>query len=236
VFVAAVAEAFQALGAASVQLAEGPGHRRTTLDLASAAGYFSAIPHFERRFTDLNLDEITRVQLFRPFSKLRELYLPNTVLGSDLLVSLPKMKTHHWTGATLAMKNLFGIVPGAVYGWPKNVLHRSGIDQCIADLYTLFPRQFAIVDGITAMQGNGPILGDAISPGVIVAGSHPPSVDATCCRLMQIDPHKITYLKLAGRSSGWQPDEVEQTGEPVAPLSRRFELLPQLENLRLRSA
>ncbi len=88
------------------------------------------------------------------------------------------------------MKNLFGLVPGAVYGWPKNVLHWAGIDECIADLHYLFPRQFCLVDGIEAMEGNGPILGTRISPGVIVAGAHPPSVDATCCRIMQIDPQK----------------------------------------------
>ena len=69
-------------------------------------------------------------------SRLRSLYLPHTVLGSDLLVSMPKMKTHHWAGATLSMKNLFGIVPGGVYGWPKNVLHWASIHQSIADLHS----------------------------------------------------------------------------------------------------
>jgi uncharacterized protein (DUF362 family) len=91
-------------------------------------------------------------------SRLRSL-LPHTVLGSNLLVSMPKMKTHHWAGATLSMKNLFGIVPGGVYGWPKNVLHWAGIHQSIADLHSLFPNHFAIVDGIVGMDGNGPIQG-----------------------------------------------------------------------------
>src|SRR5581483_3626543 len=174
------ADAFHSLGAKDVRIAEGPGHRRMTLDLASAAGYFDTVPKFENNFTDLNLDEVSHVQLDNPFSSLTELYLPNTVFNCDLLVSLPKMKTHHWTGATLSMKNLFGLVPGAVYGWPKNVLHWSGIDECIADLHQLFPNQFCIVDGIEAMEGNGPILGTRKNAGVIVAGTHPPSVDATC--------------------------------------------------------
>ncbi len=130
IFVAAVAAAFRSLGAARVHIAEGPGHRRTTLDMAETAGYFSAIPGFERDFTDLNLDEISRVPLRNPFSTLSELYLPKTALAHDLLVSLPKMKTHHWTGATLSMKNLFGLVPGGVYGWPKNILHWAGIHEC----------------------------------------------------------------------------------------------------------
>ncbi len=42
---------------------------------------------------------------------------------ADLIVSVPKLKTHHWAGVTLSLKNLFGLVPGCRYGWPKNVLH-----------------------------------------------------------------------------------------------------------------
>src|SRR5262249_48936474 len=157
----------KARGATSVRLAEGPGHRRNTLDLADAAGYFKIIPAFEDLFVDLNLDDVTRINPPRPFSRLEKLYLPNTVLGADLLVSMPKMKTHRWVGATLAMKNLFGLVPGGVYGWPKNVLHWAGIEESIADLHAAFPRQFCIVDGIVGMQGNGPIQGIPKTAGVL---------------------------------------------------------------------
>ena len=193
----AALEAFRAAGAADVRIAEGPGHRRLTLDLADAAGYFSTVPRFDSLFTDLNLDDLTRVQMVQPHSKLSSLYLPNTVLGCDLLVSLPKLKTHHWAGATLSMKNLFGLVPGGVYGWPKNVLHWAGIDESIADLHTLFPRAFSIVDGIVAMEGNGPIQGNPRPLGVVVAGADPVAVDATCCRIMGLDPQRIGYLVLA---------------------------------------
>ena len=232
-FVAATAAAFRSLGAAKVHIAEGPGHRRATLDLASAAGYFSAVQKFEQNFTDLNLDEIRRVQLQKPFSTLAELYLPQTVLSYDLLVSLPKMKTHHWTGATLSMKNLFGVVPGAVYGWPKNILHWAGIDESVADLHFLFPRQFCLVDGIEAMEGNGPILGTSIQAGVIIGGAHPPSVDATCCRIMQIDPAKIRYLQLVGRRSRWKESDIRHLGETTGAVTKRFALLPELDHLRL---
>lgn len=234
-FVAAVAEAFRLLGAAEVWIGEGPGHRRTTLDLASSAGYFTAIPKFEDHFTDLNLDDVSRVAIRNPFSHLSELYLPHTALGCDLLVSLPKMKTHHWAGATLSMKNLFGLVPGGVYGWPKNVLHWAGIDESIADLHCLFPQQFSIVDGIEAMEGNGPILGNRIPAGVIVAGPHSPSVDATCCRIMRIDPHKVRYLRLVAGRYRWSLDSIQQIGEAVDSVQKRFALLPELEHFRLNS-
>src|SRR5438552_17479699 len=84
-------EAFRSLGAADVRVAEGPGHRRITLDLADAAGYFGRFADFERSFTDLNLDEVTKTTLRHSVSKLSSLYLPNTALHCDLLVSLPKM-------------------------------------------------------------------------------------------------------------------------------------------------
>ena len=224
----AALEGFRALGAADVRIAEGPGHRRNTLDLADAAGYFQTIRNFEDVFTDLNLDEVSRVPVARPSSRLTHLYLPQTVLACDLLVSLPKMKTHHWTGATLGMKNFFGLVPGGVYGWPKNLLHWAGINESIADLHNLFPRHFTLVDGIVGMEGNGPIQGKPKPVGVLVAGRDMPAVDATCCRIMGIDPAKIRYLEIAGI-----PEKINQTGEPVESVRTNFELLPLFQSIRL---
>ncbi len=231
----AVFEALRAMGAAAVRIAEGPGHRRNTLDLADAAGYFRLVPRFEDVFVDLNLDDVTRVQPRRQFSRLQKLYLPNAALSADLLVSVPKMKTHHWVGATLAMKNLFGVVPGGVYGWPKNVLHWSGIAECIADLHSIFRRQFAIVDGIVGMEGDGPIKGSPRNVGVLVAGRDPVAVDATCCRIMRIDPLRIAYLQLAadGAEAHVMERNIRLIGETVASVAAPFALPPGLEGLRL---
>ncbi len=231
--VSAAIEAFYSLGASSVIIAEGPGHRRMTLDMAEAAGFFSAIRRFEETFIDLNTDDVRHVPLSSPVSGLRELYLPNTVFDCDLLVSLPKMKTHHWAGATLSMKNLFGVVPGSVYGWPKNILHWAGIDESIVDLQRLFPKQFAIVDGIEAMEGNGPILGRSKHMGLIVAGDHPPSVDATCCQIMGINPEKVRYLTLTHKMTAWHWNHVKQTGERISAVRSPFALHPDLQHLRL---
>jgi len=233
ILVAAAVEAFYSLGASSVRIAEGPGHRRMTLDMAEAAGFFSTIPKFEANFVDLNTDDVQHVHLDRPVSTLKELYLPNTVFDCDLLVSMPKMKTHHWAGATLSMKNLFGVVPGSVYGWPKNILHWAGIDESIVDLQSLFPRQFAIVDAIESMEGNGPILGTSKHTGLIVAGSHPPSVDATCCQIMGIDPAKIRYLTWMEEKDNWQWKNIKQTGENISAVRSPFALHPDLRHLRM---
>ena len=109
--IAAAVDLFRSLGAAEVLIGEGPGHRRDTLDLADDARYRATIPKFESIFTDLNRDDVSPI---RGFADEPEFYFPNTVLGADLIVSLAKMKTHHWAGATLSMKNLFG--SSAVFG------------------------------------------------------------------------------------------------------------------------
>jgi len=231
----AVLEAVRSLGAGQVFIAEGPGHRRITWDLADEAGYFKQIPRFEESFIDLNTDELREMQVPSPHSALRSLYLPATVLSADLLISIPKLKTHHWVGATLSMKNLFGIVPGGVYGWPKNVLHWAGIPECIADLHKMIPRHFCIVDGIVGMEGNGPIQGQPRKAGILIAGADMPAVDATCCRLMRIDPSKIGYLELAASKGQTSAQNVIQTGEPIASVAQEFVLLPTWTPLRLRA-
>jgi uncharacterized protein (DUF362 family) len=229
----AALEGFRSLGAADVRIAEGPGHRRNTLDLADAAGYFDIIPQFEDLFTDLNLDEVSKHTLRKPFSTLRDVYLPNTILGADVIVSMPKMKTHHWVGATLSMKNFFGIVPGGIYGWPKNVLHWSGIHKCIVDLARVPGRTFAIVDGIVGMEGNGPIQGTPKNSGVIVAGRVLDAVDATCARIMGIDPNQVVYLNAPDCPHYNDEETITQTGEQPRAVRTNFQLIKEYAGLRL---
>jgi uncharacterized protein (DUF362 family) len=234
-FVLAVYEAFVAEGAASVRIAEGPGHRQITLDIADAAGYYKAVPRFEEVFVDLNVDDVVRVPLKHARTGLKELYLPKTIFDCDLFVSLPKMKTHHWVGVTLSSKNLFGVVPSAIYGWPKNLLHWVGIGESIADLRSVFRdrNMFAIVDGIDAMQGNGPIQGTLKHAGVLVAGRDFTAVDATCCRIMGVDPEKVEYLCWTGSYGQMDPALIEQRGEPIAAVQSDFELMEMWSRLRL---
>jgi uncharacterized protein (DUF362 family) len=117
----AAAEAFLRMDAASVTVAEGPGHHRDTDLLLHAIGLGDQLRHRKLRFIDLNRDALIKTTLRANYSGLGNLWLPQTVLASDLIVSMPKVKTHHWADVTLSLKNMFGIVPGCRYGWPKNV-------------------------------------------------------------------------------------------------------------------
>jgi len=230
--VAAALEAFHSLGAAEVKIGEGPGHRRDTYSIAEMTRYRNEIPKFDALFTDLNRDDVSPVQ---GFADRGEIYLPNTALRADLIVSLAKMKTHHWAGATLSMKNFFGVVPGSVYGWPKNELHQIGIDESIVELNRIFRRTFAIVDGVVGMEGNGPIQGTPKPVGVLVMGSDLTAVDATCCRIMGIDPTRIEYLRMASERALGPIDEehIEQRGETIKSVRVPFELIEKFKDLRI---
>jgi uncharacterized protein (DUF362 family) len=228
--VAAAVEAFRQLGAAEVSIGEGPGHRRDTHDLAYEARYRREIAGFDRMFVDLNRDDVERVE---GFAGEPEFYFPGTVLRADLIVSLAKMKTHHWAGATLSMKNLFGLVPGCVYGWPKNKLHYIGISRSIVELNRRFRNTFAIVDGIVGMEGNGPIQGTPKPAGVLAMGRDVAAVDATCCRVMGIDPEGVDYLIGAAGFGNIAEGRIEQRGENTAAVRQDFALIDGFRRLRL---
>ena len=179
-------------------------------------------------FADLNHDEVSLVPNRLRFTDMEQLALPATLRRADLIVSLPKMKTHHWAGVTLSMKNLFGVMPGVYYGWPKNVLHHAGIPGSILDINAAVRPHLAIVDGIIGMEGDGPIMGTPRAAGVLVMGTNLPAVDATAARLMGIDPWRIAYLAAAsGRLGPIAARHIAQRGEPIAAHAQDFRLLDQ---------
>ncbi|HUI41507.1 MAG TPA: DUF362 domain-containing protein, partial [Terriglobia bacterium] len=184
-------------------------------------------------FVDLNLDDVQCVPLKTRASRLKELCFPKTVLGADFIVSMPKMKTHHWVGATLSLKNMFGVVPGSCYGWPKNVLHWAGISRSILDINGTVRPDFAIVDGIVGMEGNGPIQGTPKAAGVLVLGDDPVAVDATSARVMGLLPERMDYLVRAGTLLGHlKEDKIRQLGESIAAVRTPFEVLDEFRELR----
>ncbi len=235
--IAATISAMRSLGARSLTVAEGPGHRRDNEYLLTASGLWDVLRDFDVPYVDLNNDRSTRVTLDTSFTDFGSLYLPRTVLEADLFVSMPKMKTHHWTGATLAMKNLFGIIPGSIYGWPKNPLHYAGLPESILDINAALPgRRFAIVDGIVAMEGNGPIQGTAKHCGVLIFGDDLVAVDATAARLMELDPGKMEYLREADAFLGnIRSAKIDQIGEDPTPLAKDFDLLGRFSDLKTRT-
>ncbi|MEZ5319347.1 MAG: DUF362 domain-containing protein [Vicinamibacterales bacterium] len=225
--------ALRRAGAREVVVAEGPGHRRDVEYLLTATGLADDLGDLDTTFVDLNHDDVREVPLRSWFTGLSSLALPVSVLAADLVVSMPKLKTHHWAGLTCSMKNLFGVVPGAVYGWPKNLLHFRGIPASILDLAGTVRPGLAIVDGIVGMEGDGPIMGRARPVGVIAMGTDPVAVDATCARLMGLEPMRVPYLEAAARYLG-QVDatRIDQRGERVDRYRTPFDLVESMRFLR----
>ena len=227
--VRAAARVLRGFGAAEVLVGEGPGHRRDTILVLEESGLAQVLVDEKLRFVDLNRQRGFAVAQRRSALGLVRLTLPVVLANVDWIVSLAKLKTHHWAGATLAMKNLFGLMPGSYYGWPKNVLHYAGLQESILDINATVRPQFAIVDGIVGMEGDGPILGTAKTAGVLVVGTNLPAVDATAARVMGIDPLRIRYL---AEAAGWlgpiAEKAIHQVGETLASVRTPFELVEKI--------
>ncbi|MBS1996028.1 MAG: DUF362 domain-containing protein [Cyanobacteria bacterium SZAS LIN-2] len=210
-------------GAKNIIVAEGPGHMRDTEYLLEVTGLGPMCKKMGVPFVDLNLDEIEEVDNTDGFTNLEKFFLPRTIVQADRVISVPKLKTHHWVGVTCSMKNLFGTVPGRKYGWPKNLLHIKGIPHSIIDLQHLVKPCFAIVDAITSMEGDGPINGVARHLGYVVLGSDLAAVDATCVRMLQLDPQEFPYIRLAGKVVGnIEESMIDINGPAVAGISQKF--------------
>ncbi|MCU0703869.1 MAG: DUF362 domain-containing protein [Fimbriiglobus sp.] len=230
-FVGAVIDLFQREGAAEVVVAEGPGHWRNAQFLVSESGLGDELRARGVRFVDVNHDEPVKVTNVGRTTGLEFLYLSKTIAEAEVFVSLPKLKTHHWAGATLSLKNLFGILPGICYGWPKNELHWRGIPNSIVDIALTHTPHLAIIDGVVGMEGDGPLAGNAKYVGAVVMGLDPLAVDATGCRLMSLPPERLPTLRLAEqkRLGVLKEELIPQLGEPIASMAQAFEMPPEIE-------
>lgn len=155
------------------------------------------------------------------------LRIARAALEADMIINLPKFKTHGLTVMTLAVKNLFGCING---------MHKSGIHRAHADAYD-FSKEVVriadcvrpclnIVDGIVAMEGDGPSGGSLIELGVIAAGKDMYSVDEICCRLIELPPMHLTTLEIAHHLNLWKENDVTVVGDPMDELRPSRFVLP----------
>ena len=152
------------MGAASVVVAEGPGHRRDTEAVMLASGMQRGA---RRRAASRSSTSTTpRSSGRRCAPRTRGCASSGSRASSgrrSVVVSMPKLKTHHWVGVTMSLKNCFGCMPGRVYGWPKDVFHVRGIPESILDIVAAVRPSLVIMDGIVGMEGDGPIMGDPVA-------------------------------------------------------------------------
>ena len=132
----------------------------------------------------------------------RRLYLYQPLMEPDVvLISAGKLKTHSDALVSLSMKNLFGLPPwrpyfnGAITG--RFAMHERSVSQTVIDLNLARPIHFAVVDGIWAMEGRGPITGTPVAMDVVLAGSNALAVDRACLAAMQVPQDAVQHLRYA---------------------------------------
>lgn len=211
--IGATVDLLDKLGAEEIVVGDGSGFRR---DLGSVADAVGLTPVLEKRnvpLVDLNYDDPKPVRTRGGwFLKTNEIWLPRHVREADLIISVPKLKTHHWAEVSLSLKNLFGIVPGIRYGWPKNFLHFNGISFSILGLYQTVANVVSVVDGIIGMEGDGPLFGNPVNHGLLAIGRDPVAVDTTCANLMGFMTDEIFHLFMANWAGVGQGEKIETNG------------------------
>ena len=100
------------------------------------------------------------------------------------------------------MKNMFGIVPGCRYGWPKNVLHWAGIHESVLDICATVRPHFVIADAIVAMEGDGPLNGTAKELNTILLSDDPVAADFLLARPLGSEPTATKHIQEASRFLG----------------------------------
>ena len=219
-FTAAVGKCVQKAGG-RVVIAESPGGPYTPAamkamfratgyrDMAEACGF--------ALYTDCKSREVTLPQAKR----CRELSVVEPFLDRDYLINLPKLKTHSMVGFSGAVKNLFGTVPGL----QKPELHcrfpeREPFSEMLCDLCHFLGPDLSLMDGIWAMDGNGPTGGQRRDLHVIAGSESPWALDVAAASLVGLEPEKITMLR-EGHERGYGPldlSELELVGDPMETL------------------
>ena len=142
------------------------------------------------------------------------------VQKADVIISVPKLKTHDQTEMTCAIKKLKGLLTDN----GKKGMHQKGLFEGVVDLLTAVKPKLAVVDAIVCQEGLGPIFGKPVEMNLIVAGKDLVAVDSTCARLIGYEPGEtLLTVNAAARGLGvMDPDQIEIVGQPLESVKRRF--------------
>lgn len=163
---------------------------------------------------------------------LKEVVTFELAMQAQAIISVPVMKTHDQTDVSLSLKNLKGLVTDA----EKRRIHQMGLFEGVCDLAALFRPAFAVVDGIIAQEGLGPVYGLPLEMNLILAGRDPLAVDAVAGAVMGFKPQAVRLTRMAAeRGLGISSlEEIEVLGERVEAVRRRFLRMEEDERVQLK--
>ena len=170
---------------------------------------------------NLNRDQWTEMTVSNPYVMDR-VRIARTALESDVVISLPVLKTHLRTIITLSLKNTKGVLPGA----EKRKTHALGLDKAVADLNSVAKPDYVVVDALAGMQGLWEYPQDRVELGLILAGKEPCAVDTVGTSLMGFNPAQIMHLQYfaARQRQKADLDHVEIAGESLEARRKSFKL------------
>jgi uncharacterized protein (DUF362 family) len=227
--VGAILDLLTEMEVGKVVVGDGSAFRRDTYSVVKSSGLSQELDSRGIEFIDLNYDELVPVKARDGWIRDTDrLWLPRHASEADFILSVPKLKAHHWAGVTLSLKNLLGIIPGSRYGWPKNIIHMNGISPVILGLYQSLPPVVSIIDGIVGMEGNGPLFGKSVQHGLLAAGSDPLAVDIICAQLMGFSIDTIPHLSGGAWAGIGQARRIETRGISPDQLQQHYESPPTL--------
>ncbi|MGA2769769.1 MAG: DUF362 domain-containing protein [Bryobacteraceae bacterium] len=193
-------------------------------------GYTELARSLRLPLVNLHSGDLVEVKLPGAFV-FEKLTIHRSLVETDLLCSVPMMKTHSLAGVTLGMKNLVGAYPGAIYQAVRGRMHDaaakvdpSGTAAAVVDMVRANKLGLVVVDGSTSMEGEGPVDGTLVPMNTIIAGTNPLATDMVSARLMGFSPAEIPTFKWANRA-GLRPeslDEIEIRGEAMEGAGRKF--------------
>ena len=141
------------------------------------------------------------------------------VIDTELLINLPKLKTHGLTALSGAVKNIFGVIPGIRKGLfhAQAAEEREVFAQMLVDLLGAVKPKVSVMDAVVAMDGEGPNAGDTKKLGLILASADPVALDAVACRIVGFEPMSIDTTRLAAEQNLGAADteQIEIRGEPI---------------------
>jgi uncharacterized protein (DUF362 family)/Pyruvate/2-oxoacid:ferredoxin oxidoreductase delta subunit len=208
----AVVEKVESMGPASIVVGDNPGlfsyganeesFTKTGL-MEAAKGHYQNIGN-DSRMVAFNAKFMPAVSVSR------------AVMDTDIFISLPKFKTHGLTVLTGAIKNSYGILPGA----QKAMLHKAAgsperFHEVIVDVFRLRVPDLFIVDAVVGMEGNGPASPDLRDIGLILASDNAVAVDAVIATMMGCEPGRLRFLQRAKEAGlgNYELDTIEVIGE-----------------------
>lgn len=206
-FLRAVIRLVKARGAAEIKVGDSPGHQKPGFS-AKLSGLSQVA--LEEGVQWVNFASERMALPVEGGRAVKEFKVTKVLSDVDLVISLPKLKTHQLMYFTGAVKNIFGVIPGVLKS-PYHLLfpNREGFAAMLVDLFTAVKPDFAIMDGIIGMEGPGPGSGTPRTIGVILASRNLPALDMVASSIIGYDPMDIPTNREAA-SRGLCPDSLEK--------------------------